>query len=193
MKLPDTLDSDSVKASVVDLKAGNLSSALDLFDRIGVLEAARAGQFNLALVHVVGPAIASLDEMGEIAQYTQGLDYVIARNFINETNFFEWDDKIYRKYFADFPEAKEIEVPKLNEMACEQVDLAGTTYSDFVTNKTPRGEDGNFPFVLRGYVRKWQADLDQELEGLNMIQVLTSAARAHELAVDTDWNEEAAA
>lgn len=193
MKLLDTLETDSVKVTVVDMKAGNLSAGLDLFDRIGVLEAARNGDFNLALVHVIGPAIASLDEMNEVAAYTQGLDYVVARNFINETNFFEWDEKTFKKYFAEIPEAREIDVPKLNEMAYEQVDLAGVTFSDFIANKTARGEDANFSFVLRGYVKKWQADLDKELEGLNMIQALTSAARAYEMATDASAKEDAAA
>ncbi len=193
MKLLDTLETDSVKVSIVDLKAGNLSAGLDLFDRIGVLESARNGDFNLALVHVIGPAIASLDEMNEVSAYTQGLDYVVARNFINETNFFEWDEKTFKKYFAGIPEAREIDVPKLNEMAYEQVDLAGVTFSDFVANRTARGEDGDFSFVLRGYVRKWLADLDKELEGLSMIQSLTSAARAYELASDATQKEDAAA
>ena len=40
MKLLDTLETASLKVSVVDLKAGNLSMVLDIFDRIGVLDAA---------------------------------------------------------------------------------------------------------------------------------------------------------
>ena len=148
MKILDTLDSAAVKVTIVDLKAGNLSSmALDTFDRIGVLEAARHGQFDLGLIHVVGPSVASLDEINEISDYIKGINYVIARNFINETNFFEWDEKTFKKYFADLPDATEIDIPKLNEMAYEQVDLAGVTFSDFVENKDARGADANFSFV----------------------------------------------
>ncbi len=55
MKVLDTMQSSAVKVTVVDLKAGNLSSALDTFEKIGVLEAARSGEFDLALFHVVGP------------------------------------------------------------------------------------------------------------------------------------------
>ncbi len=177
MKVLDTMDSASVKVTLVDLKAGNLSTALDLFDRIGVLQAARNGDFNLSLVHVVGPAIASLDEMAEVAQYTKGISYVVARNFINETNFFEWDEKTYNKYFAKLADAKEIEVPKLNEMAYEQVDLAGVTFTDFIANKTPQGKDAKYSFVLRGYVRKWIDDLDVEWDKLELIKELLDAGR----------------
>jgi len=117
MKMLDTLETANVPVTLVDLKAGNMSYALDMFERIGVLEAARGGMFNLGLFHVIGPSIASLDEMGEIAKYMQGVNYVVARNFINETNFFEWDQNTHRKYFAQIPKAQEIDIPKLNEMA----------------------------------------------------------------------------
>jgi hypothetical protein len=175
MKLLDTLETASLKVSVVDLKAGNLSMVLDIFDRIGVLEAAKSGKFTLGLFHVVGPAIASLEEIGEIAKYIQGTEYVIAKNFINETNFLEWDEKTHKKYFSSA--AAEIVLPKLNEMAYEQVDLAGVTFRDFIDNKSANGEPGNFSFVLRGYVRKWMSEIDAQLEKLKPVQELVRGER----------------
>jgi hypothetical protein len=171
MKLLDTLETANLKVSVVDLKAGNLSMVLDIFERIGVLDAAKSGKFTLGLFHVVGPAIASLEEIGEIAKYLQGTDYVIAKNFINETSFFEWDEKTYKKYFSHAG-AAEIVLPKLNEMAYEQVDLSGVTFKDFIDNKTADGSAGNFSFVLRGYVRRWCYEIDQEFERLKLLQNL---------------------
>jgi len=179
MRILDNMEAVPEQVAVVDLKAGNLTSALDIFDRIGVLQAARDGQFDLGLMHVVGPSIASLDEMNEVTEYTKGIDYVVARNFINETNFFEWDEATYNKYFARLPNAKEIEVPKLNEMAYEQVDLAGVTFSDFIANKNAKGEDGNFSFVLRGYVRKWLEEIDQQFSELDMIKSIMAAKRSN--------------
>ncbi len=191
MTILDTLDSDSANVTVVDLKAGNLSFALDLFDRIGVLEAARDGKFDLALVHVVGPSIASLDEINEVTKYVRNLDYVIARNFINETNFFEWDEKTFKKYFANLNSAHEIVVPKLNEMAYEQVDLAGVTYKDFIDNKAPDGSDGGYSFTLRGYVNKWCNDIDAELEKTQLVQGLLQAGRGGAVpAAKTKSNDE---
>ncbi len=179
MRILDTMETAAEQVTIVDLKAGNLSSALDIFERIGVLQAAKDGMFDLGLMHVVGPSIASLDEMNEVAKYTSGMDYVVARNFINETNFFEWDETTYNKYFARLPNAKEIEVPKLNEMAYEQVDLAGVTFTDFIANKTSAGEDANFSFVLRGYVRKWLHDIDAEFSQLDMVKSIMAAKRAN--------------
>jgi hypothetical protein len=177
MKVLDTLETANVPITLVDLKAGNLSYSLDLFERIGVLEAARAGQFNLGLFHVVGPSIASLDEIGEIAKYLQGVEYIVARNFINETNFFEWDQTTHRKYFEKIPKAQEIDIPKLNEMAFEQVDVAGVTFKDFIENRAADGQPGKFSFVLRGYVRKWCSEIDEEFARVKLTQDLLTGGR----------------
>ena len=178
MKILDTLDTANARVTLVDLKAGNLSVVLDTFDRIGALEAARSGQFDIGIFHVLGPAISSLEEIGEIAKYMNGLEYVVARNFINETSFFEWDQKTYKKYFAKVGSANEIDIPKLNEMAFEQVDLAGVTFNDFINNKAADGSSTNFSFVLRGYVRKWSSDIDKELGRLKLLQKLSGGQRA---------------
>jgi hypothetical protein len=178
MKILDTLDTANARVTLVDLKAGNLSVVLDTFDRIGALEAARSGQFDIGIFHVLGPAISSLEEIGEIAKYMNGLEYVVARNFINETSFFEWDQKTYKKYFAKVGSANEIDIPKLNEMAFEQVDLAGVTFNDFISNKAADGSSTNFSFVLRGYVRKWSSDIDKELGRLKLLQKLSGGQRA---------------
>jgi hypothetical protein len=175
MKVLDTLETTDARVTLVDLKAGNLSLSLDTFDRIGVLEAARNGQFNLGLFHVVGSSIASLEEISEVAKYVNGMEYIVARNAVNDTNFFEWDQKTYKKYFSRLNSAHEIDIPKLNEMAYEQVDLAGITFKNFIDNKGLGGGAGNHSFVLRGYVRKWCSDLDHELERLKLIKDVIGA------------------
>jgi hypothetical protein len=177
MKVLDTMESANVPVTIVDFKAGNLSYSLDLFERIGVLEAARNGVFNLGLFHVIGPSIASLDEIGEIAKYLNGIQYVLARNTINETNFFEWDDATYRKYFSTIPKTQEISIPKLNEMAYEQVDVAGVTFKDFIDNRAADGAMGHYSFVLRGYVRKWISEIDDEFARLKLLQDIVSGGR----------------
>jgi len=177
MRVLDTMETSNVPVTIVDLKAGNLSYSLDLFERIGVLEAARNGMFTMGLFHVVGPSIASLDEIGEIAKYLSGIQYVVARNSINETNFFEWDEATYRKYFSQIAKTQEISVPKLNEMAYEQVDVAGVTFKDFIDNRAADGSQGKFSFVLRGYVRKWCSEIDAEFAHVKMLQDVLTGGR----------------
>jgi len=177
MKVLDTMETSNVPVTLVDLKAGGLSYALDIFERIGVLEAARNNQFTLGLFHIVGSSIASLDEIGEISKYLNGIEYVVTRNFINETNFFEWDQTTHRKYFANLPKAQEIDIPKLNEMAYEQIDLSGVTFKDFIENRAADGQPGKFSFVLRGYARKWCSEIDEEFARVKMVQDLLTGGR----------------
>ena len=177
MRVLDTLQTANVKVTLVDLKAGNLSYAMEVFERIGVLEAARAGEFNFSLMHVLGPSIASLEEISEVSKYMRGLDWVLVKNFINETNFFEWDKATRKRYFGGEENRSEISIPKLNEMAYEQVDLAGVTFRDFIENKQANGQAGNFSFVLRGYVRKWCSEIDVEFERLKLVQGLINQGR----------------
>jgi hypothetical protein len=177
MKVLDTMETANVPVTIVDLKAGNLSYSLDLFERIGVLDAARNNVFTLGLFHVIGPSIASLDEIGEIAKYLNGVQYILARNTINETNFFEWDDVTYRKYFSAIPRTQEVSIPKLNEMAYEQVDVASVTFKDFIENRAADGQPGKFSFVLRGYVKKWCAEIDDEFARVKLLQDIVTGSR----------------
>ena len=170
ISLLDNLDTADADVTIVDFKDGNLSAAFEVFEKIGVLKAARDGKFNLGLLHVVGPSVSSLEEIAEIEGYIQGLDYVLARNFINETNFFEWDSKTHKKYFGGIKQSNELTVPKLNEMAYEQVDLAGVTFNNFIENKTADQKTADYSFVLRGYVNKWTTDLESEFQRLHLIK-----------------------
>ena len=51
-----------------------------------------------------------------------GAKYFLVKNFINNTSFFEWDQATYNSYFHRIKDAVEITIPKLNEMAYEQVE-----------------------------------------------------------------------
>jgi hypothetical protein len=176
MKVFDTLDKAKDRVTLLDLKAGNLSIALRVMEEIGALEAAREGEFGMGVFHVVGPAISSLDEIGEISPFLKGIDYIIVRNFVNETKFFEWDQRTYRKYFSKSNAAEEISIPKLNEMAYEQVDLANATFKDFIDNRVENGSGNSSSFVLRGYVRKWSRDLDSELAKLSILREMSNSS-----------------
>ncbi|MFN0192699.1 MAG: hypothetical protein ACKVP5_12135, partial [Aestuariivirga sp.] len=70
-----------------------------------------------------------------------------------------------------------IDIPKLNEMAYEQVDVAGVTYRDFIENRAADGAPAKFSFVLRGYVRKWCQETDEEMVRVKLIQELLAGGR----------------
>ena len=62
-------------------------------------------------------------------------------------------------------------------MAYEQVDLSGDTFKDFIENRANDGQPGKFSFVLRGYVRKWCSEIDEEFSRVKMLQDLVTPSR----------------
>ncbi len=113
MKIIDTLNSAAHDVSIIDVRAGGLSPALRALEEIGFFDAVKAGEFRFILLHVIGPSIASLDEIAEIAPYMADSTYIMVKNHVNDTTFFEWDPQTHAKYFEDVVTTGEITIPKL--------------------------------------------------------------------------------
>jgi hypothetical protein len=173
MKIIDTLSTAEVKVSAIDVRAGGLGPALQALDDTGFLDAVREGEVTFVLFHVLGSSIASLDEINEVAPYVEDAHYYLVKNHVNDTTFFEWDPVTHRKYFEKVNTFGEITIPKLNEMAYEQVEIAGTPFSTFIANQTADGEEANHSFVLRGYVRTWMSKISDEFDRIELLRVIS--------------------
>ena len=161
------------QGDVIDVRAGLLSSTLQALTEIGFLESAKKGQITFAVFHILGPSIASLEEIAETARFVGDANYFLVKNFINNTTFFEWDPATYNSYFKKHQGRGEITIPKLNEMACEQVEVAGVPFVSFVANKDPKGEAANYSFVLRGYVRHWLGNVWGEFDKVKLVDLVS--------------------
>ena len=173
MKIFDTLGNAEAKVTVIDVRAGLLSSTLQALSDIGFLESVKKGEITFAVFHILGPSIASLQEIAEMSRFVGDASYFLVKNFINNTTFFEWDPAIYNSYFKKLKDAEEITIPKLNEMACEQVEVASVPYVSFVANKNARGETANNSFVLRGYVRHWLGNVWGEFDRVKLVDLVS--------------------
>ncbi len=131
-----------------------------------------------ALFHILGPTIASLDEIAETAAYLGDAKYFMVKNFINNTQFFEWDEATHSSYFKRIKDAVEISIPKLNEMATEQLELASVPYLTFIANKKHSGEPASYSFVLRGYVRHWLGNVWAEYDRITLTDIVAARAQA---------------
>jgi hypothetical protein len=167
MKIFDTLSDTDAKVTLIDVRAGQLSHTLQALSDIGFFELVRTGQITLAMLQILGPSIASLDEIAETARFAGDANYFLIKNHVNATSFFEWDPETYKSYFKKIKDAQEVTIPKLNEMACEQVEVAGVPYASFVGNK-------NYSFVLRGYVRHWLGQVWREFDRVKLIELISS-------------------
>jgi hypothetical protein len=172
MKIFDTLSSDVAQVTVIDVRAGLFSPTLRAMRDIGFLDAAKKDQITFAVFHILGPSIASLGEISETSTFLGDASYFLVKNFINNTTFFDWDPATHDAYFNKIKGAEEITIPKLNEMACEQVELASVPYVSFVANKGIGGEPAAFSFVLRGYVRHWLGNVWAEFDRVKLIDLL---------------------
>jgi hypothetical protein len=174
MKIFDTLSDANV--TVIDVRAGLLSPTLRALKDIGFLDSVRKGQLNFLVFHILGSSIASLNEIEDTSAYTADGKYYLVKNFINNTSFFEWDQATHSAYFKKHKDAVEITIPKLNEMAFEQVELASVPFLTFVANKGPKGEAANYSFVLRGYVRHWLGNVWGEYDRVKLNDITAGAA-----------------
>jgi len=173
MTIFDTLSDSTV--TLIDVRAGLLSPTLGALRDIGFIDAARKGQITFSVFHILGPSIASLDEIAETAEFMTDAKYFLVKNFINNTSFFEWDQATYSSYFNRIKDAVDLTIPKLNEMACEQVELASVPYLTFIGNKGPNGESASYSFVLRGYVRHWLGNVWAEYDRVKLIDLVSPA------------------
>src|SRR6185312_15704994 len=172
MKVFDTISSSDAQITVIDIRAGLLSVTLRALRDIGFLEAAKKGQLTFGVFHILGPSIASLDEIAEVSNFLADGSYFLVKNFINNTTFFDWDPATYNSYFKRVKGAYEVTIPKLNEMACEQVELAAVPFVSFVANKGQNGQGANYSFVLRGYVRHWLGNVWAEFDKVKLNDIV---------------------
>jgi hypothetical protein len=172
MRIFDTVNSTDAAVSLIDIRAGLLSPTLRALRDIGFIDAAKKGDITFIVFHILGPSIASLDEIADTAAYLGDAKYFMVKNFINNTHFFEWDEATHASYFKRLPDAVEITVPKLVEMAAEQVELASVPFATFTANKKQSGDPASYSFVLRGYVRHWLDTVWAQYDCIGLLDIV---------------------
>jgi hypothetical protein len=178
MRIFDTLSTAEANVTVIDVRAGLLSPTLRALRDIGFLDAVKKGQFTFVVFHILGSSIASLNEIEDTSPFTTDAKYFLVKNYFNNTTFFEWDQATHSNYFKKLKDAVEITIPKLNEMAYEQVEVASVPFLTFIANKGPKGEPANYSFVLRGYVRHWLGNVWAEYDRIKLNDIIAGAQPA---------------
>lgn len=142
---------DSVRGvTLVDICAGQLSPTLKALNDVGLLDDVRAGKIGLALLHVIGPSMASLREIAETAAAIGGVRHLLVKNYINEGGFAEWekDERFAEALRAAAPHT--ITIPHLVDRAYTEVQRAGGSFDAFAADQSRSR-------MLTGYVRNWLA------------------------------------
>jgi len=147
--------------TIVDLRATLLSPTLQAFDEAKLLDAVRAGNMRLVLLHVLGPTFGSITEIAAAAAKIGGsAKHLLVKNHINDTQFFAWDEGS-RAELAKMSEST-IDMPQLAEIACETLQKRGGSFLSFA-------EDVKESAVLRGRVRSWLEKVWREFDRVTLL------------------------
>jgi MinD-like ATPase involved in chromosome partitioning or flagellar assembly len=133
--------------TLIDIKAGLFTDVLESLGKTGLLDDVRAGRFNLALLHVLGPSAASLSEVAAISQKLgAGAHHLLVKNYINESGYKEWESD---PRFAGFlnSQSRVVTIPHLEARACTEVQRHAKAFGAFIEQSDSR--------ILVGYVRAW--------------------------------------
>jgi hypothetical protein len=158
MTVFDTIDG----ITMIDVKGGICTDLLKELDKVKLLNDVRSGALNMVLLHVIGPNVASLTEIAEIAKTIGGgVRHVIVKNFINEGGFEEWDaDQRFAQTFKDNA-ANTITIPHLAARVCTQVQLEGKSFWKFSTTGASR--------IQRGNVTDWLEKVWGEFDRIGLV------------------------
>src|SRR5690606_36035868 len=100
MRIIDTLARTDVKASVIDARAGQMLPTLAARRAVCFLGAVAGQRFNFIVLHVLGPSIASLDEIAESVRFTGDAQYFLVKNKVNDTTFFDSSPRAGKAHFG---------------------------------------------------------------------------------------------
>lgn len=165
MKVFDTV----AGATLVDICAGQFSPTLRALGEVGLLDDVRAGKIALALLHVIGPSLASLREIAETAESIGGgVSHLLVKNYVNDGGFAEWEKD---GRFADALRAAAphtIVIPHLKDRAAAELQRVGGSFRAFA-------DDAGSSRILAGYVRSWLAACWSEFDRVGLAPMIAGA------------------
>ena len=172
LKIFGAIASSSAQVIVIDVRAGLMQPTLRALRDVGAVDRANKDQLSLAVFHILGPAVASLEEIAQTAKFLGDARCVLVKNFVDEGTAFDWDQQTYNSYFNRIRDAVEIKVPRLGEMACEEVERSSMPFASFIADRKGNGDLVSNSFVLRGYVRHWLNNLWGEYDRVRLMDLV---------------------
>jgi len=137
MKVFDNLNGSAV--TVLDLAAGLLTPTIATLRETGFVEMVKEGMANIAVLHVVGSSVASLEEVKTIAEAVEGLKLFVVSNPISETP----------APHDAFGDAIVLDFPKLNDGTFQAIDASSLPYTRFCAETKSS--------IMKGYTVRWLA------------------------------------
>jgi hypothetical protein len=175
MKVFDNVE--DAQATVVDVCAGNLFSILETLDKAGLLKDIASGAVRMVVMHVVGPNIASMEEIGEVMARIGGgaVRPVLIKNHYTKTKFKVAEDPRYAEALR-LAAPGTINVPQLASEAMEEIEMQGVGFAQFIkgldVNNQPLPKRNSR--MLVGYTAQWLQSVWGEFDRVNIANVFSS-------------------
>jgi hypothetical protein len=135
--------------NVVDIRGGAFATTLRDLQRTKLLDDVRLGHFDMAILHVIGESVASLEEIGEATKTLGGqIKHFLVKNYINEGGFTQWNEDPRFAELLRNAAARTINIPHLEASAASTVQKLGLSFESYY-------QDRKQSRVLRGYVEDW--------------------------------------
>jgi hypothetical protein len=158
---------EDMQATIVDVSAGHLFPSLETMDRAGLLRDVAKGDIRMIVMHVIGPTISSLGEVGEVMSRIGGgaVRHVLVKNHYNDTRYRVANDPRYVEVLRAAA-ANTINVPQLVATAIEEIQQQSVGFAQFVKgfdllNQPVARKNSR---MLVGYTAKWLSDVWSEFE-----------------------------
>jgi hypothetical protein len=157
---------------LVDFRAGTFLQTLATLKKIGIIDRAEEGEFDILLMHLLAPSMVSLQEQTEVQPYRAACKHFVVQSFAGKSAFFQDKKDVVEHYIGDIPSEQRLQVPTLNQMAFEAVDLLGTTFYDFATGDDPDTKSPQHSLVLRGYTQSWLGTMWDEYDRIGLRDIV---------------------
>lgn len=158
--------------TLVDFRAGTFLQTLATLKTIGILARAQESEFDIVLMHLLAPTMVSLQEQIEVRAYKDACRHFVVQSFAGKSAFFHDKKAVVDEYIGDMTEDQRLQVPTLNQMAFEAVDLLGATFFDFATSEDTNTKSPQHSVVLRGYTQSWLASIWDEFDRIGLRDIV---------------------
>lgn len=152
--------------TIVDMKAGVLSATLRAMRNAGLLTKIDQGNVRLMILHVLG---SDTQSMGEIAATNalleKGAEHILVENHASDGHFFKWDVQTRKLLVESIKPEGHIEIPHLDAMASEDVDLRKMSFAGYIKNA---GEKKHSDYLTR-VVRHWRDQVYKSFDSLGLV------------------------
>lgn len=175
MKVFDNVEDTT--ATTVDVCAGNLFSILETLDRAGLLKDVASGAVRMVVMHVVGPSIASMEEIGAVMARIGGgaVRPVLIMNHYTKTKFKVAEDPRYAEALR-LAAPGTINVPQLASEAMEEIEMQGVGFAQFIKGLDIVGRplSKRNSRMLVGYTAQWLQSVWNEFDRVNIAAVFNA-------------------